>query len=805
LVSIIARYTHWLHTRWPAGKPEKLPEVNEDGTTTVPGLRVVGDLTGIPLLKFAVDSGAKAVHRILDEKDFAPGGDDTKVLDIAIVGGGLSGIAAAIEAKKKKLRFEVFEAARSFATIKDFPKGKPIYTYPTDMKTAGDLTLSADVKEKLVEELESQRKKHKIEPRTLRIERVERKGGEFILHHAEGTTRAKRVIVAIGRSGNFRKLGVPGEETDKVFNRLHDPKEFKGKCVLVVGGGDSAMEASIALALAGANVTHSYRKSSFSRPKPDNVKKLKQLQADPNADVAVDQPSSDRVTTSFSRDMCGDAAGQGSVSMAMETNVTEIRDGEVDLKTKDGKKVTIPNDVVFTMIGREPPLDFFRKAGVPIRGEWRAKQYVTFGLFLLFCLWMYHWKKGDWIFGGENPIHHYWAKKGWFPLGVLDWFGNLARDHSSFLYTLKHSMLSPSFYYTLAYCTCVTVFGIKRIKRRRTPYVKQQTMLLIAIQCVPLFILPELLLPYLGRNGFFDEGTRTAQVMDVFFEPTGPSGAQLKEAGLGRAEYWPHPKGQERAYWRAYGLILAWPLFIYNWFTNEPMMGWLLLGGLQTFVLIPLMIRRWGKGSYCGWICSCGALAETMGDQHRHKMPHGPFWNRMNMVGQVILVFATLLMLIRILGWLGLGFANTAFEYLLKKAPLINYAWSVDLMLAGVLGVACYFWFSGRVWCRFACPLAALMHIYTRFSRFRIFAEKEKCISCNVCTSVCHQGIDIMNFANKGRPMEDPECVRCSACVQSCPTGVLYFGRYDKDGKIHADRLPASLIRVEEVGLPSRN
>jgi len=69
------------------------------------------------------------------------------------------------------------------------------------------------------------------------------------------------------------------------------------------------------------------------------------------------------------------------------------------------------------------------------------------------------------------------------------------------------------------------------------------------------------------------------------------------------------------------------------------------------------------------------------------------------------------------------------------------------------------------------------MHVYARFSRFRIFAEKKKCISCNVCTSVCHQGIDIMNFANKGLPMQDPECVRCSACVQSCPTGVLWFGQ----------------------------
>ncbi|MEM9296010.1 MAG: 4Fe-4S dicluster domain-containing protein, partial [Planctomycetota bacterium] len=99
---------------------------------------------------------------------------------------------------------------------------------------------------------------------------------------------------------------------------------------------------------------------------------------------------------------------------------------------------------------------------------------------------------------------------------------------------------------------------------------------------------------------------------------------------------------------------------------------------------------------------------------------------------------------------------------------------------AGVLGVGLYFWFSGRVWCRFACPLAALMHIYARFSRFRILVDKKKCISCNVCTSVCHQGIDIMNFANKGQHMQDPECVRCSACVQMCPTGVLTFGQVNK-------------------------
>ena len=252
--------------------------------------------------------------------------------------------------------------------------------------------------------------------------------------------------------------------------------------------------------------------------------------------------------------------------------------------------------------------------------------------------------------------------------------------------------------------------------------------------------------------------------------------------------------------------MLAWPLLIYNVFTEQPNYAWLAISFVQTFVLIPLIVWRWGKGAYCGWLCTCGALAETLGDQHRRKMPHGPGWNRLNMLGQAVLAFAFALLGLRIAGWV-LGPQSLPARWFTKgyeTIPYLNYQWSVDLFLSGVLGVGLYFWFSGRTWCRFACPLAALMHIYARFSRFRIFAEKSKCISCNVCTSVCHQGIDVMSFANKGAPMADPQCVRCSACVQECPTGVLSFGRYGgAEGKeILLDRLPASpvLMREERAG-----
>jgi len=290
----------------------------------------------------------------------------------------------------------------------------------------------------------------------------------------------------------------------------------------------------------------------------------------------------------------------------------------------------------------------------------------------------------------------------------------------------------------------------------------------------------------MGHNGWFDHG----------------AGQWLGDQ-LFPATTW-DPQGRE--YWRAFGFVLAWPLFIWNVFTAKPMALWLAISLVQTFVIIPAIVYRWGKGAYCGWICSCGALAETLGDAHREKMPHGPFWNRLNMIGQGVLAAALVLAVLRTVSWIWPGsFAGPVFDGLSSGwHPLgvqTNYYWIVDVGFAGILGVGLYFHYSGRVWCRFACPLAALMHVYARFSSFRILADKKKCISCNVCTSVCHQGIDIMNFANKGIPMEDPQCVRCSACVSSCPTGVLAFGRVDRSGAlISVDSLLASPVQRAEKG-----
>jgi len=706
ILSLLGRYARWLHLANPAGKVERGPVVGPDGSTNLPGVYVVGDLSGVPLLKFACDTGAAAAGRI------SPGAPEGE-LDLVILGAGVAGMAAALEAHRKGLRFLVVEASEPFTTIANFPKRKPIFTYPEAMQPRGALQVSAKVKEELLDELRRQVAGVDLPLMSgVSATGLARSGAgyEILLKDGREPLRARHVIVALGRSGNFRRLGVPGEELPKVYNRLHDPAKFRGSKVLVVGGGDSAVEAAVALSGAGAEVTLSYRGTKFSRPKPEN---LAALRARP-------------------------------VKIILKSQVTEIRAGEVVV---DG--TTLANDAVFVLIGREPPLEFFRTSNIPIRGELTKRKWIGLSLFLLFCVGLYLWK-GGLVASGLDAIRD--AKP------------------TSLIGAVRHAARDPSFYYTLVYCLLVVLFGLGRIRRRKTPYVKVQTFTLMAIQVIPLFLLPQILLPWMGANHWVP-----GWVEQTFFP------------------------GQ--SWWRAYGLILAWPLFFWNLATAQPIWGWLALSFLQTFVLIPWLVHRWGKGAYCGWICSCGALAETLGDRHRDKMWHGPHANRWNLAGQFVLAFAFLALL-----WRGLGWALPAgnfFDSSFAVAFARPWKYTVDLFLAGVVGVGLYFWFSGRVWCRFFCPLAALMHIYAKFSRYRIFAERDKCISCNVCTTVCHQGIDIMNFANKGQPMDDVECVRCSACVQECPTGTLSFGRADARGRpLALGALPASPVQIRRNEAP---
>ena len=735
----LRRYARWLHTGWPSGTVEPLPEAGPGGSTAIPGVTIVGDLTGIPLLKFALDSGARAVRGV----EPGPAQDPAGPLDLVIIGAGVAGMAAAIEARSRGLRFAILEAEAPFSTIVNFPRRKPIFTYPTSMVPQGALQVRADVKEDLLAELRVQAAAAGIEPLRARAERLERRGDRVAVHLAGAATLlARHVVVALGRTGDHRRLVVPGEDLPQVVNRLHDPADFAARSVLVVGGGDAAAETAAALAGAGAAVTLACRSASLSRPKPELLAQLAARAGD----------------------------GPGRVRVRLASLVREIREREAVIAGAGGRLETVPADAVFVMVGREAPLEFFRRSGLPIAGEMTPRRRLALAAFMLFCAWLYNWESGGWMSA-------LWYRNHWFPTNLASLLSGLggaiaaaAADRRTLVGTLAISASSPSFWYTLAFSVIVVVFGVRRIRRRRTPYVTAQTLSLMSIQVLPLFLLPEIILPLLDARGLLPRALADALFPVVNY-------------------------GHGREFWRAYGLILAWPLDVYNVFTNRPLGAWLVIGMVQTCVLIPAAVFAFGKGAYCGWICPCGALAETLGDTQRHKMPHGPRWSRLDLAGQGVLAVAVALLLVRIAGWVlppG-NWAAWIFEPLKTQ-----YQWTVDVFLAGVIGYGLYFWYSGRVWCRFLCPLAALMHVYARFSRFRIFADKPRCISCGRCTAVCHQGIDVMSFANRGLPMADPECVRCSACVETCPTGVLAFGRVSRGGLIALDALAASPVRMRE-------
>jgi NAD-dependent dihydropyrimidine dehydrogenase PreA subunit len=337
--------------------------------------------------------------------------------------------------------------------------------------------------------------------------------------------------------------------------------------------------------------------------------------------------------------------------------------------------------------------------------------------------------------------------------------------------------MEPGFWYTFLYSLTILVFGLRRMHRTPTRYIRLQTWTLILVQMIPLFILPEIVLPALWKGGVI---ARDSWIVTNVFP----------------IQSW----NNEPSFWRSYGFILAWPLFIYNLFDSNPTLFWIILSSVQTFVIIPLIVWKWGKGAYCGWICSCGGLAETLGDEYRTEAPHGPTAKRWENIGQWILAFIFLLTaakLMTVLFGASVPFLNL--ESYTSQGERF-YSIAIDLIFAGVLGLGVYFFLSGRIWCRFGCPLAALMHIYARFTKYRIFADKKKCISCNICTTACHMGIDVMSYANKGIPMNDVECVRCSACIVSCPMDVLSFGelpKSDPDNRLYLE-LPIIQRPVED-------
>jgi thioredoxin reductase (NADPH) len=315
-----------------------IPQVNPKFETNVPGVFIAGELGGMGLIHKAVEQGKQAIQTISERK---AGAD---MLDVVIVGAGPAGLGASLAALEKKLRFVTLEQEDSLGgTVYHFPRNKIAMTHPMNVPTVGKLKLGEITKEALLDMWMRITGKVALKVNFReRVESVKKQQGGFVVKTTTKSYQTKSVLLAIGRRGTPRKLDVPGEEQAKVVYRLIDPAQYAGKHVLVVGGGDAAIEAAIAVsAQAGSTVSLSYRGNAFNRIKPGN------------------------------RDRLQAAEAARRVRVLMESEVVEILADKVTLKHKE-TTFTLRNEAVIVCAGGLLPTQFLKDIGIMVetrRGE----------------------------------------------------------------------------------------------------------------------------------------------------------------------------------------------------------------------------------------------------------------------------------------------------------------------------------------------------------------------------------------------------------------------------------------------------
>lgn len=319
-----------------------LPVVKANFETNVPGIFVAGELGGMGLIRNAIEQGRQAIASLsssLEEHSAAPTQD---FIDVAIVGAGPAGLSASLAAKEQGLSFLTFDQETLGGTVAHFPRGKLVMSRPAQLPILGVADFNNFPKEKLLAFWEDAVARAGLQINFNEgVEAiVERAGGGFSIRTSRGSYDSRAILLAIGRRGTARKLGVPGEELDKVVYKLVDAEQYRGQPVLVVGGGDSAIEAAIALATEQATkVTLAYRGDALRRCKAANREAIEAL------------------------------VRQRRVDVLLETEVAGVENNSVVL-SQHGKRITLPNEAVIICAGGILPADFLRTMGIEIETKY---------------------------------------------------------------------------------------------------------------------------------------------------------------------------------------------------------------------------------------------------------------------------------------------------------------------------------------------------------------------------------------------------------------------------------------------------
>jgi thioredoxin reductase (NADPH) len=319
-----------------------IPVVKPNFETDVPGVFIAGELGGMGLIRNAVEQGRQAMQSIIKLVKAGHGNQH----DLVIIGAGPAGFASTLAAKEANLKSVTIEQEELGGTVAHFPRRKLVMTQPADLPIVGKMKFKEVQKEDLIDFWREIEQKTGIAINyTERVDSVDASpnGSGYTVTTNKGAYDTRAVLLAIGRRGSPRQLGVPGEELPKVAYRLIDPEQYRNQHVLVVGGGDSALEAATSIAAEpGTDVTLSYRSGAFSRAKQKNREK-------------VDA-----------------AAAEGRLRVLFNSNVKQIYNDSVDIAV-DEKTSKLKNDSVIVSAGGILPTAFLKKIGINVETKWGAE------------------------------------------------------------------------------------------------------------------------------------------------------------------------------------------------------------------------------------------------------------------------------------------------------------------------------------------------------------------------------------------------------------------------------------------------